>query len=157
MAYGVSVTTPELAARERHESWEKRFGETIRIWRNERGWPQEEVARRLRWQGFDLHQTTIAKIERGARPLRIAEAAALAEVFEMPITAIFGLTLPEDRTANLDAQRRELEQARRQVDDSRETLYSVAQRHAYLLAELKKLLLQINQEVTDGATDGPEA
>lgn len=152
MAYGVSVTTPELA-RTRHESWEKRFGDTVRNWRNERGWPQEEVARRLAGQGFDLHQTTIAKIERGARPLRIAEAAALAEVFEMPITAIFGLALPEDRTANLDAQQRELEEARRQVDDSRETLYSVAQRHAYLMAELEKVILRINDDVTDGATD----
>ncbi|MCV7224539.1 helix-turn-helix domain-containing protein [Mycolicibacterium komossense] len=155
-AYSVSVTTPELA-RKRHESWEKRFGETVRNWRNERGWPQEEVARRLGWQGFDLHQTTIAKIERGARPLRIAEAAALAEVFEMPITAIFGLTLPQDRTANLDAQQRELEQVRRQVDDSRETLYSVAQRHAYLLAELEKLFLQMNQDIAGKVADVPEA
>jgi transcriptional regulator with XRE-family HTH domain len=155
-AYSVPVTNPELA-RERHTSWEKRFGETIRTWRNDRGWPQEEVARRLAWQGFDLHQTTIAKIERGARPLRIAEAAALAEVFEMPITAIFGLAQLEDRTANRGEQQRELEQARRQVDDSRETLYSVAQRHAYLMAELEKVILRINEDVTDGGTDDPEA
>lgn len=132
-------------ARQRHESWEKRFGEVVRRWRLDREWTQEEVAERLRDQGFEMHQTTVAKIERGARPLRVAEAAALADVFEMPIMAVFGLAHVEDPAALVDSRHVELEQARKRVDDSRETLYGVAQHHAYLLTELEKLILQMNQ------------
>ncbi len=140
----------ELAlARQRHESWEKRFGEVVRQWRLDRNWSQEEVAERLRHQGFEMHQTTVAKIERGARPLRVAEAAALAEVFEMPAIAVFELSLPEDRSADVDSRRIELEQARKRVDDSRDTLHSVAQHHAHLLAEVEKLILQMNQAPTN--------
>lgn len=140
----------ELAlARQHHESWEKRFGEVVRRWRLDREWTQEDVVERLRHEGFEMHQTTVAKIERGARPLRVAEASALADIFEMPITAVFGLSLAEDHSADLDMRRLELEQARRRVDDSRETLYSVAQHHANLLAEVEKLILQMNQHITD--------
>lgn len=140
----------ELAlARQRHESWEKRFGEVVRQWRLDRNWSQEDVAERLRHQGFEMHQTTVAKIERGARPLRVAEAAALAEVFEMPVMAVFGLSVPLGHAADLDSRRIELEQARKRVDDSRETLYSVAQHHAHLLAEVEKLLLEMNQAPTN--------
>jgi len=135
----------ELAlARQHHESLEKRFGEVVRQWRLERNWSQEDVAERLRHQGFEMHQTTVAKIERGARPLRVAEAAALADVFEMPIMAVFELSGSEDRSADVDARRTELELARRRVDDSRDTLHSVAQHHAYLLAEVEKLILQLS-------------
>jgi transcriptional regulator with XRE-family HTH domain len=152
------ISINELAmARQRHESWEKRFGEVVRSWRQDRNWSQEDVADRLRHQGFEMHQTTVAKIERGARPLRVAEAAALADVFEMPIMAVFELSLPEDHTADLDLRRIELEQARRRVDDSRDTLYSVAQHHAYLLAEVEKLILRMNQDVANEVTNDPEA
>lgn len=137
-------------ARQRHESWEKRFGEVVRRWRLDREWSQEEVSERLRDQGFEMHQTTVAKIERGARPLRVAEAAALADVFEMPVMAVFGLAEVEDPRALVDARRTELEQARKRVDDSRATLHSVAQRHAHLLAEVEKLILQMNQHHTNG-------
>src|SRR6478752_441284 len=95
-------------ARQRHESWEKRFGEVVRGWRQDRNWSQEDVVEKLRHQGFEMHQTTVAKIERGTRPLRLAEASALAEVFDMPIMAVFELSLPEDPTSELDSRRREL-------------------------------------------------
>lgn len=147
-ADAAQASIEEIAlARQRHESWEKRFGEVVRRWRTDRGWTQDDVAERLRGQGFEMHQTTVAKIERGARPLRIAEAAALADVFEMPIMAVFGFPHALDRSTNLDARRVELEQARKRVDDSRDTLYGVAQHHAYLLAEVEKLLLQMSQAV----------
>ncbi|NTY59096.1 helix-turn-helix domain-containing protein [Mycolicibacterium sphagni] len=144
----------ELAlTRQRHESWEKRFGELVRQWRQERNWSQDDVALFLRDQGFEMHQTTVAKIERGARPLRVAEAAALADLFEMPPMAVFGLAQVEDPATLVDSRHVELEQARRRVDDSRETLYCVAQHHAYLLAEVEKLILQMNQHVTDEVTE----
>ena len=87
----------------------------------------------------------------------MAEATALAEVFEMPIMAVFELSLPEDHTRDLDSRRRELEQARKRVDHSRDNLYSVAQQHAYLLAEVEKLILRMNQDVANEMTNDPEA
>ncbi|WP_168214977.1 helix-turn-helix domain-containing protein [Mycolicibacterium sp. ELW1] len=61
----------------------------IRQWRHERNWSQEEVADQLRLQGFDMHQTTVAKIERGTRPLRVAETVAIATIFRVPPLAVF--------------------------------------------------------------------
>jgi transcriptional regulator with XRE-family HTH domain len=72
-----------------YEYWEKNFGEKVRQWRRERNWSQEDVADKLRMQGFDMHQTTVAKIERGTRPLRVAEAAAIAAIFRVPPLAVF--------------------------------------------------------------------
>lgn len=72
-----------------HEEWEKNFGDNVRHWRRERNWSQEELADKLRSEGFDLHQTSVAKIERGTRPLRVAEAAAIATIFRVPPLAVF--------------------------------------------------------------------
>jgi hypothetical protein len=36
-----------------------------------------------------MHQTTVAKLEAGKRPLRVAEAVALAQVFGLPLLAMF--------------------------------------------------------------------
>jgi transcriptional regulator with XRE-family HTH domain len=72
-----------------HEDWEKSFGDNVRHWRRERNWSQEELADKLRQEGIDLHQTSVAKIERGTRPLRVAEAAAIATIFRVPPLAVF--------------------------------------------------------------------
>ncbi|MDR3663190.1 MAG: helix-turn-helix transcriptional regulator [Mycobacterium sp.] len=129
----------------------------VRGWRQDRNWSQDDVAERLRHHGFEMHQTTVAKIERGARPLRVAEATALAEVFDMPVMAVFGLSQPEDDATNLVSHRVELEQARKRVEDSRETLYSVAQHHASLLAEVEKIILRMNDDVASEVPNAPEA
>jgi transcriptional regulator with XRE-family HTH domain len=57
--------------------------------REERGWSQAELARRLSAVGFEMHQTTVAKLEAGKRPLRVAETFALAEVFGLPPLAMW--------------------------------------------------------------------
>jgi transcriptional regulator with XRE-family HTH domain len=158
-AEAANISINELAlTRQRHESWEKRFGEVVREWRQDRNWSQEDVAERLRHQGFEMHQTTVAKIERGARPLRVAEATALADVFEMPIMAVFESSLvPMDHPGELESQRKELDLARKRVDTSRETLYSVAQSHAQLLAEVEKLILLMNHDIANEVRNDPEA
>lgn len=51
--------------------------------------PNRPSARILNWLRFNLHQTTIAKIELGKRPLRVAEMFALSHVFRMPPGAVF--------------------------------------------------------------------
>ncbi|MDG4856722.1 helix-turn-helix transcriptional regulator [Streptomyces sp. T-3] len=45
---------------------------------------QDDIAERMRRLGFKFHQTQVAKIERGDRPLRYDEVLALAEVLSVP-------------------------------------------------------------------------
>ena len=160
------ISIRELAkARQHHESWEKRFGEVVRGWRQDRHWSQEDVAEKLRHQGFEMHQTTVAKIERGSRPLRVAEAAAIAEVFNMPVMAVFELSLPTDSpwwlcenpTTEIHGRQDALETARGLSDRAREALYEAAKEHAYFLGEVEKLILKMNQEIVDQAHNDPEA
>jgi transcriptional regulator with XRE-family HTH domain len=151
--------------RAEHESWEKRFGEVVRGWRLDRNWSQEEVAERLRHQGFEMHQTTVAKIERGARPLRVAEASAIGTVFGMPVMAVFELSLPHDAPwwsiDSLPPPVREkqelLERAREVSERTRKQLYSAAEDYAYWLAEIEKLVLAMNDKSVREARNVPEA
>jgi transcriptional regulator with XRE-family HTH domain len=79
--------------------------------REERGWSQAELARRLSAIGFEMHQTTVAKLEAGKRPLRVAEVFALAQVFGLPPLAMFytpvrgddlGMDYMRDRLKSID-------------------------------------------------------
>jgi transcriptional regulator with XRE-family HTH domain len=89
--------------------------------REERGWSQAELARRLSAIGFEMHQTTVAKLEAGKRPLRVAEAIALAQVFGLPLIAMFyipvkgadhGMEYMHGRLTRLDEQIEEISDVR---------------------------------------------
>lgn len=71
---------------ERHEAI---YGQKVRQLRTERGWTQAQLAERLNELGWPIHQTTVAKLEAGARPIRIAEADALAVAFGLPMEALW--------------------------------------------------------------------
>lgn len=71
---------------------EARFAEWLKAARTEAGMSQQKVADALRAQGHaNLHQSNFAKIERGERPVRLAEAVAMAELFGTTIDAALGL------------------------------------------------------------------
>jgi transcriptional regulator with XRE-family HTH domain len=160
------ISINDLARRRAgHESWEKGFGEVVRGWRLDRNWSQEDVAEKLRYEGFEMHQTTVAKIERGARPLRVAEAAAIGAVFNMPVMAVFELSLPSDapwwsgesRPTALREKQNLLERARELSEQARKQLYSAAEDYAMFLGEIEKLVLAMNEEAAKEARDGSEA
>lgn len=69
-------------------SAEELAGQELKRLRTERGWSQEEVARRMTSSGYDWHQTTVGRTESAARPLRVNEAVLLAAIFEVPITQL---------------------------------------------------------------------
>ncbi|RKO27650.1 XRE family transcriptional regulator [Pseudarthrobacter phenanthrenivorans] len=74
---------------------EARFIASVKRLREKQGWSQGELARRMAatgWAGF--HQTTISRIEKAERPLRLSEARALAEIFETPLEEM--LTPPRE-------------------------------------------------------------
>lgn len=69
-----------------HQAEEAQFVENVQRLREAKGWSQGELARRMATAGWDgFHQTTISRIEKGQRPVRLAEARALAQVLESQV------------------------------------------------------------------------
>ncbi len=75
------------------ETPDERFAESFRKRREMLGLSQSEVAEKMTERGFACHQQTIAKVERGARSVRIGEAQALAAIVE---TSVDYLMMPTD-------------------------------------------------------------
>ncbi|MFI2702871.1 helix-turn-helix transcriptional regulator [Cellulosimicrobium composti] len=62
------------------------FAESVKRLRERKGWSQGELARRLQdvgWENF--HQTTVSRIEKGERPVRLSEARALANALDSSV------------------------------------------------------------------------
>ncbi len=69
--------------------------------RKRRGWSQEELAERLTKKGVEVHTSTIAKIEstRQPRAVRLAEAAAIAGLFDVSLDALLGRSVAAEKDA----------------------------------------------------------
>jgi transcriptional regulator with XRE-family HTH domain len=93
---------------------EARFRERVRQERESRKWSQADLAKLLSDKGIKgIYPTTIAKIEGGERAVRIDEAAALAELFDVSLDALLGRR-PGVQTNELAFQLRLLRDAARQ-------------------------------------------
>ena len=62
----------------------------IRVEREHRGWSQTQMAEMLDSRHTPMHWTTISKIEKGVRSVRVDEAVAIADLFGITITALMG-------------------------------------------------------------------
>ncbi len=68
---------------------EARFADNLRRQRESRGWSQGDLARGMQEAGWrNFHQTTVSRIEKGERPIRLGEAKALAEVFHLSLEVL---------------------------------------------------------------------
>ncbi len=79
-----------MGLRERTESY---FGTRVRDERERRRWSQEELAKRMKAKGIDgVYASTIAKLESEKKPraVRLAEAIAIADVFDVSIDTLLG-------------------------------------------------------------------
>lgn len=86
---------PQPYPRDLNAHDDTRFAESIKRLREERGWSQGELARQLLAVGMEgFHQTTVSRIEKGERPVRLGEARALARVFD---TSVDRMVAPEPR------------------------------------------------------------
>lgn len=78
---------------------EAHFIAAVKRIREELGWSQGELAKRMAdsgWEGF--HQTTISRIEKGERPVRLGEARGLARA----LGALVGqMILPAEESKTL--------------------------------------------------------
>ncbi len=104
-----------------------------------------------------MHQTTVAKIERGSRPLRVAEAVALAEVMGMPVLSVFHGSGPEDVPMGVDMMRDRLEL----IEERIEFTQNAIQEQYRLLAsyETDRILVSdaINRAALKVDTDGADS
>jgi transcriptional regulator with XRE-family HTH domain len=146
-------TPEELAERRRlYEHWETAFGEKVRQWRRARNWSQEDLAERLRQQGFEMHQTTVAKIERGTRPLRVAEAAAIATIFRVPPLAVFLGPPPEKTPWSLEKMHETLRRAQQIQADFEEMMIDSAERYIKQTADVIELARMLNDAALKAET-----
>ncbi|MBU3064093.1 helix-turn-helix domain-containing protein [Nocardia sp. NEAU-G5] len=127
---------PELqrhreSMREAFEWYERAFGDRTRQWRKARNWSQEDLANRLTDHGFEMHQTTVAKIERGTRPLRVAEAVAIAQIFGVPPLTVFYGAGPEDEPMSASSMRELMESYEESITRAEEQLEDAAKQVAY--------------------------
>jgi transcriptional regulator with XRE-family HTH domain len=136
-----------------HEDWEQSFGDNVRHWRRERNWSQEDLADKLRSEGFDLHQTSVAKIERGTRPLRVAEAAAIATIFRVPPLAVFlGSPQAEARQSPLNQLNDMITSAQNLLNDMKSDMSRSAGRYVEQEAHVLALARILNQTALDAET-----
>lgn len=68
---------------------EKIVGQRVRQLREAAGLTQQELGASLFLHGEPLHQTTVAKLEAGTRPLRLNDVGALAAFFDVPIESLW--------------------------------------------------------------------
>lgn len=98
---------------------EERFVASMKRLREENGWSQGEMARRMTdagWPGF--HQTTISRLEKGERPVRLGEARGIAQVLG---TLVGQMILPTEEARslrNLELEWQELKSATKNLEVS---------------------------------------
>jgi transcriptional regulator with XRE-family HTH domain len=64
---------------------EEAFGAALREQRQRRNWTQQDLVDRVAELGVSLHQSGIARIEAGTRPVRLHEALTLARVLAVDL------------------------------------------------------------------------
>lgn len=93
---------------------EERFAANLKRMRESHGWNQSELARRLTDAGLEgFHQTTVSRIEKGDRPVRLGEATVIAQALRVPVESMTGSgdvlgALARIRAARAEARRAEL-------------------------------------------------
>jgi transcriptional regulator with XRE-family HTH domain len=103
---------------------ERTLAAQARAYREKLGMTQAEVARQMSDRGAVMHQTTIAKIEAGQRPVRVNEAVLLAGILHATLADLLTAPgQPEKRgAAARDAERELLGQlllAERRLEEHR--------------------------------------
>lgn len=116
---------------------ERRLCEKFKILRKERGWSQAELSERMAGYGFDLHQTTIAKLEAGTRPLRVAEMYALSHIFQMPPGAVFFMARSDREVDGMDQLTEQIAEIERRRDETQSMLMRQLEQTVEILGDFQ--------------------
>ncbi|WFR84649.1 helix-turn-helix transcriptional regulator [Arthrobacter sp. Y-9] len=72
------------------------FGLAVKQLRENEGWTMSELATRLSDAGLtNFHPTTVARMERGERPVRLSEAVVIARLFDVGVDDLVAETRSE--------------------------------------------------------------
>ncbi|MEX5259576.1 helix-turn-helix transcriptional regulator [Kocuria sp. CPCC 205263] len=121
----------------------RRFRENMRRIREEKGWSQGELSRRLVDSGLSVfHQTTITRIENGSRPVKLDEAGVIAEAL--------GVTL---EVMTYDSMSAAVAGMVRQASEIRSELSVLGLRYVEAQHYLHKSLTKFEGSMEPGARD----
>lgn len=109
-----------MARTDRFTGIDQHIAANVRIYREEAGVSQEDLAQRMADRGFGFSQATVWKIESGQRPVRASELVALADALEIK-PAISLTHEPDDARHEVRLQR-----ANRYAHDAYGTLKAAA-------------------------------
>lgn len=104
------------------DSDEKEVGSALAVLRAGVGMSQAELARQMLARGWQWAQATVTNVESGTRPLRLREAATLADMFGCPIDVFLGdgtgrraISVVHSRCNEIRERERELIEASRRL------------------------------------------
>ncbi|WP_448002548.1 helix-turn-helix domain-containing protein [Agromyces bauzanensis] len=123
-------------------SLDSAFARAVRDARLALGLSQDDLGARMAQRGYDFHQTTIAKIERGARRVAVGEAAELADILGIPLAAVLGRD-----PASVSARRAQIEAKTRRVLADLAALEDRAREARGRLDELLQLAVEFDATV----------
>lgn len=131
---------------------EANFIAAVKRIREELGWSQGELAKRMADSGWDgFHQTTISRIEKGERPVRLGEARGLAKA----LGALVGqMLLPAEqgkRLRDLELSVMSAEKAASGIAASAQELLGIQTSLKYELDEA--LELSVDESADDWVTE----
>lgn len=125
--------------------------------REERGWSQLEISEKLADMGIDMHQTTVAKMERGKRPLRVAEMYALGWIFGLPPGAVFWLPSREGMPPSMATMTEQLAAIDEQQNEMREQFLEVFRSHLAQYSDLDSERAALIRAIREAADPDSEA
>ncbi len=98
---------------------EAQFVANMKRLREERGWSQGEMARQMAAAGWDgFHQTTVSRIEKGERPVRLSEARGIAELLETSVSSMIAPPAEMMVLDGLHRSNRAMRAAARKITDA---------------------------------------
>lgn len=129
--FRIEYRRPVASSRDETESLDKHIGRAVAQWRTSRRMRQVDLADKMQAEHWNWAQATVWNVEQGNRPLRLAEAASLASIFNVSLEAL--LARP------LDAAILEANRASEAAAKSAEALTAEASARADQAAALSRL------------------
>lgn len=110
---------------------ERRFGASVREFREAKGLSQTQLAMKMIDAGWsNFHQGTISRTESNERPIRLGEAISLSEILGVSLDVLTGSSSAEGlhQSAGMHALQREAEESRHALEALHAELSMIASR-----------------------------
>lgn len=104
------------------DNFDTLVGVNVQHYRSALGMSQAELAARLSESGERIHQQTILKIEKGARPLKFSEAIRVAHEFGIPVTRLLGSDSDAKTNADFISQAGKLDRTAQLLEEVAQSL-----------------------------------